>query len=83
MAAKSKPEVYVARESGSVDIDGIAFVFVKGATFAEVGSEVLKRVPSAFVPIVAHYRADKSEQKGLRPAVEQATAAPGEKRGDK
>lgn len=66
-------QVYVARESGAANVDGEDLVFVKGVTRVRGGHPLLKAVPDYFEPVdeAVHYE------------VEQATKAPGEKRGDK
>lgn len=71
MPAK-KTEIYVAIESGSVEIKGETCVFVKNVTRVRAGHPLLKAVPDYFAEVedAVHYD------------VEQATAVPGEKRGE-
>jgi hypothetical protein len=73
MAAHKKTgAVYVAIDSGSCEIKGENFSFTKGTTLVRDGHALLKAVPEAFELVSDHVHYD----------VEQATAAPGEKRGD-
>jgi hypothetical protein len=69
--ANNKGDVYVARESGSAEVDGKVLTFTKGMTRVRAGHPLLKGREHLFDPIdtTVHYD------------VEQATAAPGEKRG--
>lgn len=62
--------VYVATESGSVDVKGEVLTFTKGVTRAREGHPILKAVPACFELADEHVHYD----------VEKATAAPGEKR---
>jgi hypothetical protein len=72
MAARTnKPDVYVARESGSAEVDGQVLTFVRGITRVRAGHSLLKGREHLFEPIDDSVHYD----------VEQATAAPGEKRG--
>ena len=68
---KSGGQVYVARDSGHAEIDGIPYAFHRGDRVAE-GHPLLKLHGSEalFEPADAHVRFE----------VEQATAAPGETR---
>ena len=72
MPAK-KTEVYVAKESGHAEIEGVPYVFHKGITRVRAGHPLtkIKGFENIFEPVdeAVHYD------------VEQATAAPGEKRG--
>lgn len=70
MASARKTEFFVARESFHADIDGVPTVVSKGE-IARVGASVLDTHAGYFEPIDRHVRYD----------VEQATAAPGERRG--
>ena len=63
-------QVLIARESGIITIDGEECVVVSGVTRAERGHPIVAATPGWWKPIRAHYR------------VEQATAAPGELRGE-
>ena len=67
-----KPGVYIATQSGTCEIDGEAYTFTRGATLVREGHPILDRVPDYFEPASDHVHYD----------VEQATATPGEKRGD-
>ena len=64
-------DIYVATESGAVELDGTPVMVYKGMTRVRAGHRLLRQYPSMFEPIdlLVHYD------------VEQATAAPGEKRG--
>jgi hypothetical protein len=64
-------DIYVATESGSCEVAGENHVFVKGITRVRAGHPLLKAVPDYFKPIELEVHYD----------VEQATAAPGERRG--
>jgi hypothetical protein len=70
-ARVNKSDVYVARDSGSAEVNGEVLTFTKGVTRVRAGHPLLKGRESLFEPIdeTVHYD------------VEQATAAPGEKRG--
>jgi hypothetical protein len=70
-AAKKATEVYVATDSGSVEIKGESYVFIRGVTRIRAGHPILKAVPDSFAPAEDQLHYD----------TEQATAAPGEKRG--
>lgn len=72
VAPRQQPgAVFVATESGSCDIGGQIHVFVRNVTRVRAGHPLLRAVPDYFRPLdeLIHYD------------VEQATAAPGEKRG--
>jgi hypothetical protein len=73
MATKNKGggAVYVAIDSGSCEIKGENYSFTKGTTLVREGHALLKECPDYFQPASDHVHYD----------VEQATAAPGEKRG--
>jgi hypothetical protein len=73
MAAKKTEEVYIATQSGVAEIKGEPLVFTKGVTRVRHGHPLLKAIPEAFEPVNDHVHYE----------VEKATAAPGEKRGDK
>jgi hypothetical protein len=69
-----KDEIYIATESGSCEVDGESLNFTKGITrVANVGqgAKLLRAVPDYF----------KLVEDQIHYGVEQATAAPGEKRG--
>lgn len=44
-------EIYIATESGSADVKGETFVFVKGQTRVRAGHPLLKAVPDYFTPV--------------------------------
>ena len=64
-----EPEIYVATSSGVVKIDGKLHNYYGGTTRVRAGHPLLKAAPRAFKPMKLDYE------------VEQATKAPGEKRG--
>jgi hypothetical protein len=68
--AKSSPQVYVATESGSADVDGDTITFVKGQTRIRAGHAILSQLPNFFEPADEH----------LNYEVEDAMAGPGVKR---
>jgi len=67
----AKDTVYIATESGSADIKGDVFIFVKDITRVRGNHPLLKVVPDYFAPV------DDS----VTYEVQTATKAPGEKRG--
>lgn len=69
-AAANTSGAYIAVQSGVCEIDGEAFVVVKGATLIREGHPLLKSVPDYFEPVTDH----------LHHEIEAATAAPGESR---
>lgn len=69
---KSEPQVFVAKESGSAEVDGENVTFVKGVTRVRKGHKILEQLRQFFEPADEHLSYD----------VEAATAAPGEKRDD-
>lgn len=79
----SKPEMYECIE-GFVTNDGVS---VAVGDLAEAGAAILKRHEWAFKPFDgARFKKDEEKAKPKRqaePKIEQATAAPGEKRGAK
>src|SRR5687767_1830962 len=66
-------DVMVATESGSAEIDGVPHTFVRGVT------RVARNHPLATI----HPQWFQEAEQGLTYEVEQTTAAPGEKRGQK
>jgi hypothetical protein len=70
--AKSKGGVYVAIESGSAEVKGQLYSFIKGVTRVRDGHPLLKDHGVFFEPVDEHVHYE----------VEQATAAPGEQRGE-
>jgi hypothetical protein len=71
--SKAAAAVYVAKQTGITTIDGASFQFRSGVTHVTADDPAYKAHPELFSPV-----ADKA-----RPVVEQATKAPGEKRGEK
>ena len=69
MARKAEPEIYVATQSFAAEVDGVPVVVAVGERVRR-GHELLKQHGGYFEP------ADQ----GVQYDVEQATAAPGEKR---
>lgn len=67
---KSEPQVYVAKESGSAEVDGDVITFVKGQTRIRAGHAILKQLPNFFEPADEH----------LNYEVEDASAGPDVKR---
>jgi hypothetical protein len=67
---RNEHQILIAKQSGVIQIDGEECFVVKGVTRAERGAEIVRLTPGWWEPIKAHYR------------VEQATAAPGELRGE-
>jgi hypothetical protein len=75
MPARKSDEIYVANTSGAVEIDGESLSYTKGQTRIRnsgTGAKILKQAASSFDPVDDRVHYDD---------VEQATAAPGEKRG--
>lgn len=70
-AAKSASAIYVANATGVTTVDGAMFQFRSGVTHVSSDDPAYKAHPDLFSAV-----ADKA-----RPVIEQATAAPGEKRG--
>lgn len=69
MPKTKEPEIYVARSSGAIKIDGEVYRYTKGQTRIRSGHPLLGALPDRFIPLKLDYD------------VEQTTAAPGEKRG--
>lgn len=67
----AEPTVYIAIESGSAAVDGKPFTFVRNVTRVRAGHPALKQLGQFFRPVEDFVHYD----------VEQATSAPGEKRG--
>ncbi|HEX7100002.1 MAG TPA: hypothetical protein VF377_12255 [Acidimicrobiia bacterium] len=63
------PEIYVARSTGVIKIDGKVVTYTAGQTRVRAGHPLLKAVPAKFKPLDLHYD------------LEDATATPGRKRG--
>ena len=68
MPRKREPEYFVATTSGVIKVDGKREVFQAGRTIVHRDSPLYRAMPSRFKAIE-------------RPELEQATTAPGEKRG--
>ena len=66
-------DIYVAKESGSAEVEGKPFTFVRGVTRIRAGHPALRQLGQFFKPVEENVHYD----------IEQATSAPGEKRGDK
>ena len=64
-----KAEIYVARSTGVIRIKGESFTYIAGRTRVRAGHPLLKALPDKFQPLSLDYD------------LEQATAAPGERRG--
>lgn len=64
-------DIYVAQETGAVELDGSPVMIYKGVTRVRAGHSLLRDHPTMFAPI----------DLGVHYDVEQASAAPGEKRG--
>lgn len=62
-------DILVARTTGVVNLDGKQILLRRGVTRARAGSAVARAYPTHFKPIDVHFE------------IEQATDAPGEKRG--
>lgn len=67
MPRKAAPEYFVATTSGVLKVAGKIERFTRGQTIVHRDSALLRAYPDLFKPVD-------------RPAVEQATAAPGERR---
>lgn len=62
-------EIFIAKDSASVVIDGERYILLKGVTRVREGHDLVRTYPELFQPIDVHYD------------VEQATKGPGERRG--
>lgn len=69
--APKEPEIYVARSSGVVKIDGKIYNYYGGTTRVRAGHPLLKAAPNSFKPMELDYD------------IEDASATPGTKRGEK
>jgi hypothetical protein len=68
--AVEEPQVFLAVQSGVAHVDGQDMIFVKDVTRVSAGHPLLTTHPHLFRPVEAHHLY----------GVEQATAAPGERR---
>lgn len=66
-------DVFVATETGVTELKGVPFSFERGVTRVRAGHPLLKACPNCFA----------LEEDTVTYEVEQATAAPGELRGQK
>ena len=64
------PDIYVARSSGVVNIDGELHHYYAGTTRVRAGHPLLDAAPGKFEPMRVHYE------------LEDATKTPGRKRGE-
>ena len=64
-----KAEIYVARSTGIIRVKGELYTYIAGRTRLRAGHPLLKALPDKFEPLSLDYD------------LEQATAAPGERRG--
>lgn len=62
-------DIYVAKDSGVIEVEGERVVVTKGQTRVRAGHQILADYPDLFEPIGVHFD------------VERATRAPGERRG--
>jgi hypothetical protein len=67
----NKGTIYVAKSSFSIEIDGATMPIQAGVTRVREGHWLLRHHPDYFEPLTVHYE------------LEDATAAPGKKRGGK
>lgn len=71
MAKRGRPSsIYIAKETGFCEIDGNVVPFTAGKTLVRAGHPLLALAGNSFEPVSDRVHYD----------VEQATAAPGEKR---
>ena len=69
MAVTRGKKRWIATDSGAVEVDGETRIFVKDKTLVRDDDPMLKQIPHCFEPL-----------DGPDAEVEQATAAPGERR---
>lgn len=67
---KTTTEMLVALDTGTVEIDGTPYQVQRGVTRLRADHPIVRSAPGLFGPLQSSY-----------PEVEQATAAPGERRG--
>jgi len=70
MARRTDPQVFVATQSGSAEVDGENMTFVKGVTRVRKGHRLLEQLPSFFEAADEHLNYEE----------EAADAGPGVKR---
>jgi len=63
-------DIYIATESGTAEVEGKPFIFIKNVTRVRAGHPALRQLGAFFAPVDDRVDYD----------VEKATAAPGEKR---
>lgn len=73
-------DLFVARTSGTVQLGGRRHAIRRGVTVAQEGSDMLTVHRRLFEPMRVHYPAPERARRGRQAPVEQATAAPGERR---
>jgi hypothetical protein len=79
--AKAKPKYYRAKEGFATMFDGEQ-TFIAAGELVRAGHPILKRREDLFEPVSSFGRFD-TDSGDEQPEVEQATAAPDEKRGRK
>lgn len=76
-AVEPTAALYVVRSAFAVFVDGKPTVYSEGE-IVEPGDPLLKEMPDKFIPLVYPHPVKRAAS----PRIEQATAAPGEKRGE-
>jgi hypothetical protein len=66
---KKTSDILVAKDSGVLNLDGEEILIRRGVTRVRAGHKLAETYPDLFEPLKLHYD------------IEQATAAPGERRG--
>ena len=66
-------QMYVAAESGALELDGDRIIVHRDHTRVDEGHELLAKYPDFFRPLEAHYRVEAARQE---PAVPATPAAP-------
>jgi hypothetical protein len=67
----SRAAIMVATDTGAIDVDGVPYFVYRNRTRVRADHPMVKNAPGLFKPVDADYD----------DVVEQATAAPGERRG--